>query len=107
MDIRDISWCVRSINPSNDNRIIVQKGLKEKNNIDFSYYERKTFYKNIPNATNFLFDLGMESGIEKPQKITIGFENNNVNEQTNDARTFDIMNYTEYYCKIGSEFYQD
>ena len=27
IDIRDTSWCVPSIDPSNDNRIIVQKGL--------------------------------------------------------------------------------
>ena len=27
IEIRDISWCVPSIDPSNDNRIIVQKGL--------------------------------------------------------------------------------
>ena len=60
IDIRDISCCVPSIDPSNDNRIIVQKGLSKKNNVDFSYYERKIFYKNVPNATNFLFDLGME-----------------------------------------------
>ena len=58
--IRDISWCVPSIDPSNDNRTIVQKGLNKKNNIDFSYYERRTFYKNVPNATNFLFDLVMK-----------------------------------------------
>ena len=37
IDIRDISWCVRSIDPSNDNRIIVQKGLSKKNNVEFSY----------------------------------------------------------------------
>ena len=103
--IRDISWCVPSIDPSNDNRIIVQKGLNKMNNVDFSYYERKTFYKNVPNATNFLFVLGMESGMERPQYIIVGFENNNVNEQTHDASTFDVMNVTECYCKIGSEFY--
>ena len=62
IDIRDISWCVPSIDPSNDNRIIVQMGLSKKNNVGFSYYERMTFYKNVPNATNFLFDLGMENG---------------------------------------------
>ena len=84
LDIRDIC-CVPSIDPSNDNRIIVQKGLSKNNNADFSYYERKTFYKNVPNATNFLFDLGMESGMERPQYIIVGFENNNVNEQTHDA----------------------
>ena len=50
--IRDISWCVPSIAPSNDNRIILQKGLIKKSNVDFNYYERKTFYKNAPNATN-------------------------------------------------------
>ena len=65
--IRDISWCVPSIDHSNDKRIIVQKGLSKKNNVDFGYCERKTFYKNVPNATNFLFDLGMESGMERPQ----------------------------------------
>ena len=42
--IRDISWCVPSIDPSIDNRNIAQKGLNKRNNIDFSYYERKTFY---------------------------------------------------------------
>ena len=28
--IRDLSWCVPSIDPSNDNRMIVQKGLSKK-----------------------------------------------------------------------------
>ena len=107
IDIKDISGCVPSIDPSNDNRIIVQKSLSKKNNVDFSYYERKTFYKNVPNATNFLFDLGMESGMERPQYNIVVFENNNVNEQTHDASTFDIMNVTECYCKIGSEFYPE
>ena len=96
-----------SINPSNDNRIIVQKGLSKKNKVDFSYYERKTFYKNVTNATNFLCDLGMENGMERPQHIIVGFEINNVNEQTHDAGTFHIMNVTERYCKIGSEFYPE
>ena len=96
-----------SIDPSNDNRIIVQKGLVKKNNVDFSYYERNTFQKNVPNATNFLFDQGMESGMERPQYIIVGFENNNVNEQTHDASTFDIKNVTECYSKIGSEFYPE
>ena len=96
-----------SIDPSNDNRIIVQKGLNKMNNIDFSYYERNTFYKNVPNAINFLFDLGIESGMERPQYLIIGFQNNNANEQTHDASTFHIMNVTECYCKIGSEFYPE
>ena len=85
----------------------MQKGLSKKNNVDFSYYETKTFYKNVPNATNFLFDLGMESGMERPQYIIVGFENHNVNEPTHDASTFDIMNVTECYCRIGSEFYPE
>ena len=107
IEIRDISCCVPSIDPINDNRIIVQKGLSKKNNVDFSYYERKTFYKNVPNASNFLFDLGMENGMERPQYIKVGFENNDVNEQTHDASSFDVMNVTECYCKIGSEFYPE
>ena len=106
IEIRDISWCVSSIDPSNDNRFILEKGLNEKSNIDFSYYERKTFYKNVPNASNFLFDLGMESGVERPQYIIIGFENNNINEQTHDRSRFNIMNVTEC-CKIGSELYSE
>ena len=61
----------------------------------------------MPNATNFLYDLGMERGMERPQNIIIGFENNKVKEQTHDASTFDIMNVTECFCKIGSEFYPE
>ena len=106
-NFRDISWCVPSTDPSNDNRIFVQKGLDKKNNIDFSFYERKTFYNNVPNATNFLFVLGTEFGIERPQYIIIGFEKNTVNEQTIDASTFDIMNVTKCYCKISSEFHPE
>ena len=49
----------------------------------------------------------MESGLERPQYKTVRFEKNNVNEQTHDASTFDIMNVTECYCKIGSEFYPE
>ena len=82
----------------------MQKGLSKKNNVDFSYYERKTFYKNVPNATIFLFDLGMESGMERPQYIIVSFENNNVNEQTHDASTFDVMNVTECYCRLVVSF---
>ena len=89
-EIRDISRCVPCIDPSIDNRVIVQKGLNEKNE---------------PNAINVLFDLVMESGMEIPQYTIIGFENNHVNEQTHDASVFKIMNVTECYCKIGSEFY--
>ena len=107
IEIRDTSWCVPSIVPNNDYRFIVQKGLSKKNIVDFSYYERKTFYKNVPNATNFLFDLGMESGMERPQHIIVGFEKNNVNEQTHDASTFHIMNVSECYCEIDSEFYSE
>ena len=69
-----MSWCVPSIDPSNDNKIILQKGLNKKKKIDFSYCERKTFYKNVPNATNFLFDLGMESGMERPEYIIIALK---------------------------------
>ena len=54
-----------------------------------------------------MFDLGMEIGMERPQYIIVGFENNNVNEQTHDASTFDVMNVTECYSKIGSEFYPE
>ena len=45
--------------------------------------------------------------MERPQYIIVGFENNNVNEQTHDASTFDVMNVSECYCKIGSEFYPE
>ena len=49
----------------------------------------------------------MESCMERSQCIIVGFENNNVNEQTHDASTYDIINVTECYCKIGSGFYPE
>ena len=45
-----------------------------------------------------------KSGMERPQYIIVGFENNNVNEQTRDASTFHIMNVAEL---IGSGFYPE
>ena len=40
-DITDISWCLPSIDRSNDKRIIVQKVLSKKNNVDFIMKERR------------------------------------------------------------------
>ena len=45
--------------------------------------------------------------MERPQYLIVGFENNNVNEQTHNASTIHMMNVTECYCKIGSEFYPE
>ena len=96
VESRDIAWCVPFIDPSNDNRIIAQKGLSKRNNIDFSFYERKAFYKNVPDATNFLFNIGILSGFEIPQYIIANFENN-VNDQTNDSSIFNEMDVTECF----------
>ena len=65
--------------------------------------KEKDFKKNVPNASNFLFDLGMETSMERSQYIITGFVKK-CNEQFSDASTFDIMNVTECYCMIGSEF---
>ena len=40
IEFRDISWCVSSIDPSNDNRIIVQKVLNKKNKTSVIMKER-------------------------------------------------------------------
>ena len=60
-----------------------------------------------PVLLNSYLILVMENGMERQQYIVIGFENNNVNEQTRDASTFDLRNVTECYCKIRSEFYPE
>ena len=41
--IKDIYWCIPCNDPSSGNRIIVQEGVSKKNNMDFIFYERKTF----------------------------------------------------------------
>ena len=57
IEIRDISWCIPSIDPRNDNRIIVQKGINKKNNIDFSYYGKKCFTRMYPMPLAFYLNL--------------------------------------------------
>ena len=49
----------------------------------------------------------MERSMERPHYIIFVFENINDDEQTHDASTFDIMKFTECFCKIGSEFYPE
>ena len=61
----------------------------------------------MPDATNFLFDIGVDSGFEIPQYVIVTFENNNVNDQANDSSKFIEMDVTECYCKIGSVTYPD
>ena len=43
--------------------------------------KKKTFHKNVPDATNFLFDIGVKSGFETRQNIIVTFEKNNVNDK--------------------------
>ena len=51
-------------------------------------------------STNFLFDIGVESGFEIPQKIFVTFENNNVNGQTKDAIIFKEMNVLNVFVRL-------
>ena len=69
-----------------------------------SSYERKTFYKNLTDATNFFFDVGVEIGSKIPQYIIVTFEKN-VNDQTNDSSLFNEMNVAECFCEICSGSY--
>ena len=69
--------------------------------------KERPFYRNVPDATNFFSDLGIESGMERPHYVIVGFENNNVNEQTLDSSNFGILNITKCYCKVCSEFYPE
>ena len=93
IEIRDIPWCVPSIDPCNNNRIIVQTVSTK--NIDFSYYEGKTFYKMfLMLLTSFLtLTWRVVWNMERPQCKIVGFENN-VNEPTQDGSLFELINVT-------------
>ena len=69
--------------------------------------ENKTLYKNVPDVTNFLFDIGVESGFDIPQYFMVIFENNNVNDQTNDSSIFNEMDVTKCFRKTGSVTYPE
>ena len=44
------------------------------------------------------------TSMEKPQYIIVGFENNNVNEQTHDASTFDVMKLLNVIVRLVVSF---
>ena len=67
----------------------------------------KHFIGMYPMLLTFCLILVWKVGWERAQYIVIGFENNNINEQTHDASTFHIMNVTECYFKTCSEFYPE
>ena len=50
-----------------------------------------------------MFDLDMNSGVQRPRHMKVGFEINSMNEQTHDKSILIMMYSTESYCKIGSE----
>ena len=83
-----------------ENRINVQRGLIKNNNIDFSFYEKKTIYKDASDATKFLSDSGVESSFEIPQFIFVTFENIKVNEQYHDANIFNEMDATNFFVRL-------
>ena len=67
--IRDKICCVPCIDPSIDNRIILQKGESKKNTIDFSFYEN--FVRMCQMQLTFKFDLRVESGCEIPKYVRV------------------------------------
>ena len=48
VEIRDKSWCVPSIRPSNDNRIIVQKGFKKRIILNSVNMKERHFIRKYP-----------------------------------------------------------
>ena len=52
-----------------------------KKDIALSYYDRRTFYKNVHNASNVLFDIGKERQVY----VVCAFEKIDVNGQTHNA----------------------
>ena len=107
IEIRDIAWFVRSIDHSNENTIIVQRELIKKNNMDLSFYDIKTFFRNVPDATIFLFDLVVENVFKMPQYVIVTYQNNDFNEQSNVSSIFKEMDVTECFRKVGSVPYPD
>ena len=75
--------------------------------MDVCFYERKSFFKNVPDATIFSIDIGIESCFEILQYIIVAFEKSNVNGQTNDSSVFNEMNVIECFCKITNVSYLD
>ena len=53
----------------------------QKKDIALSYYDRRTFYKNVRNASNVLFDIGKERQVY----VICAFEKIDVNGQTPNA----------------------
>ena len=106
IETNDISRCVPIIDTSKRNRTFVQKVVKKGIFLTVVIMKERHFIR-MCLMLLFFFDLGKELVIEKPQNIIVGFENNNVDEQTDDATTFDVMNVTECYWKIGGGFYPD
>ena len=53
IEITDISWCLPSIDPSNDNRIIVQKELKKRTIQTSVIMRERHFIRMYPMLLNF------------------------------------------------------
>ena len=63
------------------------KRKRSKKEVAFSYYDRRTFSKNVHNASNFSFDLGME----RPVYAICAFEKIDASRQTHDATVLSYL----------------
>ena len=71
------------------------------------YTERKVFIKKVDTKTDWSFDLGMFSE-QAPKYVIVGFQNrNNIESQTHDNATFDLLPISSAVCIIGSQNYTD
>ena len=109
ISIIELSILVPHYTPSEPSQLFISDLMLKKEPINQYYVERSSYSKPVTTNSNFQFVLGVESSIEIPIYIIIGFqsaERSGPNQLQNNA-IFDNLDIVQTSCKIGSVRYPD
>ena len=106
VEIKQISWFMPHVTPSDKYKMELYKIIERKEKIPVGYRMIQCDSATVPNATHFGWRLSVKSSPEVPRFIIVGFQNaDKSNSQLTNPAVFDHKNVNNIYVMLNSVKY--
>ena len=106
--IDDISWYVPHYTTSISNRKLMLSNIASKIPTELTYIKRSSSMKGVTTENDWIFELGVEDGIDVSIYVKVGFmQRDQFNQQPQNNDTFYGPSVVNAQCVISSEKFPD
>ena len=104
--LRKISWFMPHVTPADNDKMELYKIIERKEKIPVGYRMIQCDSASIPqHSTSFSWRLSVKSSPEVPRYVIVGFQNKQVNLQTENSSIFNPVNVSNIYVMLNSTRY--